>query len=69
MVNICLTVDHDFIYAWAERRGARPSTNEGDEGAWPLLFDFGPPDAGIVEITWDEFFDAPPQVMGHAQRK
>jgi hypothetical protein len=55
MTDICITIDHDLIRAWAERRGARPSTDEGDERPWPLLFDFGTPDAGVREIGWDEF--------------
>jgi len=56
MTDICITIDHAVIRVWAERRGARPSTDEGDERPWPLLLDFGSPDAGVREISWDEFF-------------
>ena len=56
MTDICITIDHDFIRTWAERRGARPSTDEGDERPWPLQFDIGPPGAGLREIGWAEFF-------------
>jgi hypothetical protein len=56
MTDICITIDHDLIRTWAERRRARPATNEGDERPWPLLFDFGSPDAGLREIGWNEFF-------------
>jgi hypothetical protein len=56
MTDICISIDHDLIRTWAERRGARPSTDEGDERPWPLLFDIGAPGAGVREISWDEFF-------------
>ena len=51
-----VTIDHAVIRAWAERRAARPSMMLGDYRPWPLLFDFGPPDAGVKEIDWDRFF-------------
>jgi hypothetical protein len=59
MVNTVLlyvTIDHSVIVSWAQRRGARPSTFEGDEHKWPLLFDFGPEAPGLIEIGWDKFF-------------
>jgi hypothetical protein len=43
--------------AWARCRGARPATFEGDERPWPLKFIFGSTAAGLVEISWDKFFD------------
>jgi hypothetical protein len=55
-VSVYITIDHAVIENWAERRNARPSTFMGNERPWPLLFDFGPPDAGVREIGWDEFF-------------
>jgi hypothetical protein len=55
-VLLYVTIDHATIVAWAERRGARPSTFEGDEHPWPLLFDFGPSTPGVVEIEWGKFF-------------
>lgn len=55
-VALYVTIDHQVILAWAERRGARPSTFEGDEHPWPLLFTFGDTGTGIREISWDRFF-------------
>jgi hypothetical protein len=54
---VSITVDHAIIRAWAERRQARPATFEGDERPWPLLFNFGPPPAGVVTISWEKFFE------------
>ncbi len=51
-----VTIDHQVIRAWAQRRGARPSTFEGDEHPWPLLFSFGAASTGVREISWDRFF-------------
>ena len=59
MVNMILlhvTIDHDVIISWAQRRGALPSTFEGDERPWPLFFDFNPAASGLREISWDRFF-------------
>jgi len=50
-----VTIDHQVIRAWAQRRNARPSTFEGDEHPWPLLFSFGPAGNGVQEIGWDRF--------------
>jgi hypothetical protein len=55
-VLLQVTIDHQVIFSWAQRRGARPSTFEGDERPWPLFFDFGPPSSGHEEISWDRFF-------------
>jgi hypothetical protein len=55
-VALYVTIDHQVIVAWAERRGARPSTFEGDEHPWPLLFTFGEAGVGVREISWDGFF-------------
>ena len=55
-VALYVTIDHEVIFAWAERRGARPSTFEGDEHPWPLLFTLGEAGAGVREISWDVFF-------------
>ena len=52
-----ITIDHEVIIAWAKRRGARPSTIDGDEHPWPLFFDVGSNAAGLVEIDWDRFFE------------
>ena len=55
-VLLYITIDHATIVSWAQRRGARPSTFEGDEHPWPLFFDFGPIAPGQVEIGWGKFF-------------
>jgi hypothetical protein len=51
-----VTVNHQVIRSWAQHRGARPSTLEGDEHPWPLLFSFGSAGTGVQEISWDRFF-------------
>jgi len=55
-VLVHITIDHEVIRQWAARTGARPATVEGDERAWPLYLDTGPPGTGVVEIGWDRFF-------------
>jgi hypothetical protein len=56
-VLLQITIDHEMIIAWAQRRGAIPSTFEGDERPWPMKFSVGPTAAGLVEIDWDKFFE------------
>lgn len=51
-----LTIDHQIIFLWAQRRGARPATCEGDERPWPLFFDIEPANSFLKEISWDKFF-------------
>jgi hypothetical protein len=53
---LLVTIDHMVIFEWARDRGARPSTCEGDERPWPLVFSFGAVGAGLKEISWDRFF-------------
>jgi hypothetical protein len=55
-IPLYVTIDHQMIEAWARRRNARPSTLIGKARPWPLLFDFGPPDIGVREIGWEQFF-------------
>jgi hypothetical protein len=53
-VRLYVTIDRLTIVDWAR---ASPSTFEGDEHPWPLLFEFGPslpPD--VIAISWDRFF-------------
>jgi hypothetical protein len=57
LVLLYITIDHARIVAWAQRRGARPSTFEGDEHPWPLFFDWGPDAPGVMPIDWDRFFE------------
>jgi hypothetical protein len=56
-VLLQITIDHELIIAWAQRRRALPSTYEGDERPWPLKFNVGSIAAGLVEICWDKFFE------------
>jgi hypothetical protein len=56
-VLLHITIDHQVVFAWAQRRGARPSIIEGDERPWPLFFSFSSTDAGLEEISWDKFFE------------
>ena len=56
-VLLQITIDHELIVAWARRRRAVPSTYEGDERPWPLKFSVGSIAAGLVEISWDTFFE------------
>jgi hypothetical protein len=51
-----VTIDHHVIFSWAQRRGAHPSTFEGDERPWPLYFNFGSAGSGLEDISWDRFF-------------
>ena len=53
------TADHDFIIAWAEERGGRPSRVAGtssEKGVGILRFDFGEQEESLEEISWDDFF-------------
>ena len=53
--------DHDEIRQWAEKNGGRPAavkgTGKGDEPG-VLRLDFGEPDEGLEEISWDAWFHA-----------
>jgi hypothetical protein len=55
-VLLLVTIDHQVIMSWAQRRRARPATFAGDEHPWPLGFDLGAAGAGLDEISWDKFF-------------
>jgi hypothetical protein len=54
--QLYLTIDHQLILSWAQRRGALPSTIEGNEHPGPLFFNFGLATSGRQEISWDRFF-------------
>jgi hypothetical protein len=51
-----ITIDHQVIFSWAQRRGAHPSTLDGDERPWPLFFKFDAVVSEHKEISWDRFF-------------
>jgi hypothetical protein len=61
MAQATKTTDHEEIRRWVESRGGRPAhvkaTADGsDEGI--LRIDFGEPDEGLEEISWDDWFRA-----------
>jgi hypothetical protein len=55
------TTNHDEIRRWVEARGGRPAsvraTGDGDDPGI-LRIDFGDPEEGLEQISWDEFFRA-----------
>ena len=54
------TTDHGFIRSWAEAREGRPGKLAGrrsTQGFELLRFDFGTPEPGLTEISWDDFFE------------
>ena len=57
MTNSKTTSDHKTIQRWAEERGGVPSkVAESGEGGI-LRIDFGEPEEGLEEISWENFFD------------
>ena len=54
-VPLCITTEHDRIYAWAKRFDARPVMHTPENRSYPLAFTIGPPGPGLIEATWDEF--------------
>lgn len=55
-----VTTHHEVIREWAEARGGRPATVPGTEHGdhlGVLRIDFREPDAGLREVSWDEWFD------------
>jgi hypothetical protein len=62
MSSVLPTTDHAEIRRWADRHGARPAHvkgtgGAGDPGIIRLDFDEAEPDAGLENITWEEWFD------------
>jgi hypothetical protein len=57
MMQASTTTDHDTIRGWAEARGGRPARVTGTEPGGVLRIDFGEPEEGLEEITWEEFFE------------
>jgi hypothetical protein len=61
MAEAKTTTDHDEIRRWVESRGGRPAhvTETGDGGDPGILrIDFADPDAGLEEMSWDDWFAA-----------
>jgi hypothetical protein len=61
MASATTTTDHDAIRSWVEDRGGRPArvTDTGGNGDPGILrIDFGEPDEGLEEISWDDWFRA-----------
>jgi hypothetical protein len=50
------TTDHETIKQWAEKRDGHPAVirTKGEGGV--LRIDFGEPEDGLEQISWDEFF-------------
>lgn len=55
---LSVTVDHDIIRSWAQRRNAQPMVSRPGDRPGPLMFVNGPPDASLTEMSWPEFFAA-----------
>jgi hypothetical protein len=54
-----VTTHHEVIREWAEARGGRPATVPGTEHGdhlGVLRIDFQQPDAGLREVSWEEWF-------------
>ena len=51
------TTDHDTIRKWAESRDGHPAVirTKGEGGV--LRIDFGEPEEGLDQISWEEFFE------------
>ena len=61
MASATTTTSRETIQRWVEERGGRPARvadtgGEGDPGI--LRIDFGDPDEGLEEMSWDEWFRA-----------
>jgi hypothetical protein len=56
------TRDHNAIKKWAEARGGKPASvsataEKGDPGVLRLDFDAPSTDAGLKDISWEDFFE------------
>jgi Rho termination factor, N-terminal domain len=55
-----VTTHHEVIREWAEARDGRPATVPGTEHGdhlGVLRIDFGEPNEGLREVSWEEWFD------------
>lgn len=50
------TTDHGTIREWAEQRYGYPARVAAADEGGQLQIDFGEPDTGLEEISWDQFF-------------
>ena len=55
MASALETTNHEKIRKWAEERGGHPAQVKGTGGL--LRIDFGEPEEGLEQITWDDFFE------------
>ncbi len=56
-----VTRNHEVIRGWAEERGATPASVDGSEHdghLGVLRFDFPGGSTDLVEVSWDEWFEA-----------
>jgi hypothetical protein len=54
------TVDHDEIRKWVEARRGKPAKvadADGRKGEGILRIDFNEPEARLMQINWNEFFE------------
>ena len=62
MARAQATTDHRKIRSWVEARGGHPAavktTRNAKSPGGLLRIDFGPQEANLEEIDWDEFFKA-----------
>lgn len=56
MSSATTTTDHRTIQKWAEARNGHPARVKGAGEGGILRIDFGKPEEGLEEISWDEFF-------------
>lgn len=56
MVEARITTDRDRIRDWVETRGGRPARVQGTGAGGVLRIDFGEPEEGLEQISWDDFF-------------
>ena len=51
------TRDHDTIRTWAEARDGHPAKVDTGGKGGILRIDFGEPEEGLKQISWEEFFE------------
>ena len=57
MSEAAATTDHEEIRRWVEKRKGRPARAKTKGPGGVLRIDFGEPEEGLEEISWDEFFE------------
>ncbi|WP_102108364.1 hypothetical protein [Oceaniglobus roseus] len=57
MSRTTTTTDHETIRDWVESRDGHPARVQGTGEGGVLRIDFDPPEDGLEEISWEEFFE------------